>query len=92
MRRRSKLKINGHSQLGKIPYEISIAFGDEDQKAISNAMAYMEEKTCIRFIKWTSDMPSKTKMTFMANFGGMAKYGDCTTNWSRKNGRIVYFL
>ena len=53
-------------------------------------MAYMEEKTCLRFIKWTSDMPSKTKMTFMANFGGIAKYGDCSTNWSRKDGRIVY--
>ena len=50
----------------------------------------MEEKTCLRFIKWTSDMPSKTKMTFMANFGGIAKYGDCSTNWSRKDGRIVY--
>ena len=53
-------------------------------------MAYMEEKTCLRFIKWTFDMPSKTKMTFMANFGGIAKYGDCSTNWSRKDGRIVY--
>ena len=53
-------------------------------------MAYMEEKTCLQFIKWTSDMPSQTKMTFMANFGGVAKYGDCSTNWSRKDGRIVY--
>ena len=55
-------------------------------------MAYMEEKTCIQFIKWNSAMPSKTKMTFMANFVGTGKYGDCTTNWSKKDGRIVYFL
>ena len=54
-------------------------------------MAYLEEHTCIRFIKWTTDMPPKPKMTFEANFD-QGFWGYCSTYWSTADGRIVYFF
>ena len=50
-------------------------------------MAYLEEYTCIRFIKWTPDMPPKPKMTFEANYDQQF-WGYCSTYWSTADGRI----